>query len=125
MTQTYDNALDRYIGMTDSVIRDRKLLDDWMTVFAPDAIVDIGPNPVRGHSAIVEFYQQWATGFQETKHIWSVTELEDGTLRAEWAAAVRLADDSVQAVSGVEHAKVDAEGRMTALHNEFTVPPSA
>jgi hypothetical protein len=57
------------------------------------------------------------------KHYWNVTELEDGTLRAEWVAAGRMADGNLQAVAGVEHAKVDAEGRITELRNEFTIPP--
>jgi hypothetical protein len=35
-----------------------------------------------------------------------------------------MADGSVSVASGVERAKVDAEGRITDLRNEFTVPPA-
>src|SRR5262245_699270 len=106
MAQSFDHALDRYIGMADDVVRDPELLNEWMSVFAPDAVVQIGAEPVRGHAAVVEFYRQWRAAFAETKHFWNSTVLEDHTLRAEWAAVARMADGSVSAVAGVEHAKV-------------------
>jgi hypothetical protein len=110
--------------MADDVIRNPDLLDEWMAVFAPDAIVQIGPEPVHGHAAVVEFYRQWITGFTESKHFWTSTVLDDQTLRAQWVAAGTMADGSLMAVGGVEHAKVDAEGRITNLRNEFTIPPA-
>jgi hypothetical protein len=49
--------------------------------------------------------------------------LEDGTLRAEWAAAARMADGQLMTVAGVEHAQVDGNGLITDLRNEFTRLP--
>jgi SnoaL-like protein len=124
MTTSTGNALDRYIGMADEVVRDPGLLDEWMTLFAPDAVVQLGPEPVHGHRAIADFYRLWATQFAETKHFWNSAVLADGTVRAEWVSAARMADGRVSVVAGIEHATVDAEGRITSLRNEFSVPPS-
>jgi hypothetical protein len=124
MTPPVAHALDRYIAMADDVVRDPALLDEWLTVFAPDAVVRIGPEPVTGYVAIAEFYRGWRAAFAETKHFWTSTVLADGRLRAEWVAAARMADGGVSVVAGVEHATVDALGRITELRNEFTVPPT-
>jgi hypothetical protein len=124
MTAAGENALDRYIAMADEVIRAPERLDEWMTVFAPDAVVRIGPEPVRGHRAVVDFYRQFVTQFAESKHFWNSSVLADGTLRAEWVSASRMADGRVSVVAGVERATVDAAGRILTLDNEFTVPPT-
>jgi N12 class adenine-specific DNA methylase len=124
MSAAEENALDRYIAMADEVIRDPERLDEWMTVFAPDAVVRIGLEPVRGHRAVVEFYRQFVAQFTESKHFWNSTVLADGTVRAEWVSASRMADGHVSVVAGVEHATVDRAGRILTLDNEFTVPPT-
>lgn len=124
MSQADGNALDRYIGMADSAVRGTTGIEEWTKVFAPDAVVVIfAPQAVRGHAAITDFYRGSAAGFAETKHFWTSEVLPDGSLRANWAAVCRTPEGTVFAVSGVEHAEVDAEGRITSLHNEFTVPP--
>jgi hypothetical protein len=125
MTENNGNAFDRYIGMADGVVSGRVKLDEWLTVFGPDAVVSIFPGQTaRGHEEVQAFYRQFAAGFAETKHFWNSAVLPDGTLQATWGAVVRMADGSVSVVSGVERAKVDAAGRIIDLRNEFTVPPA-
>lgn len=125
MTETNVNALDRYIGLADDVVAGRARLDDWVAVFAPDAVVEIVPGQaVHGPLEVREFYRQFAASFTETKHMWNSTVLPDGTLQATWAVVARMADGSVSVASGVEHAKVNAEGRITELRNESAVPPA-
>jgi hypothetical protein len=120
------NTLDKYIGMTDGIIAGTADFDEWMALFSPDAVVQImGPEPVRGREAIAEFYRGFAAGFTESRHLWSSTVLPDGTLRASWASVVRLPDGTIQAVAGIEHAKVDTIGRIAELRNEFTIPPGS
>lgn len=125
MTEPDGNALDRYIGLADDVVAGRAKLDEWLEVFAPDAVVSIFPQQTaRGPQEVREFYRQFAAGFAETKHLWNSTVLPDGTLHATWGAVLRTADGAVSVVSGVEHAKTDPEGRIIDLRNEFTVPPA-
>jgi SnoaL-like domain len=125
MPEPSNNALDRYIGLADDVVSGRVKLDEWVAVFAPDAVVEIFPGQVvRGAEQVREFYRQFAASFAETRHMWNGAVLPDGTLHATWAAVLRMADGSVSAVSGVERAKVDAEGLITDLRNEFTVLPA-
>jgi hypothetical protein len=125
MAERNGNALDTYIGLTDDVVSGRAKLDEWLGVFAPGAVVSIFPHQtVRGAEEVRTFYREFAAGFSETKHFWNSTVLPDGTLHATWAAVLRMADGTVSAVSGVEHAKVDPDGRITDLRNEFTVPPA-
>ncbi|MFB7597351.1 nuclear transport factor 2 family protein [Streptomyces sp. NPDC056160] len=117
-----DTTIDRYIGLSDRAVHDDSALDELLTLFAPDAIVRLGPEPVRGSAAIAAFYRAHFATFADSRHYWNTTVLEDGTLRAEWAAAARMADGRLMTVAGVEHAKLD--GNVIAdLRNEFTRLP--
>ncbi|MGI5143496.1 FAD-dependent monooxygenase [Streptomyces sp. CA-106110] len=115
--------LDRYIGLADRAVHEKSALDELLAVFAPEATVLIGPEPVRGRAAIAAFYRTHFATFADSRHYWNTTVLEDGTLRAEWVAAARMADDSLITVAGVEHATVDQNGLITDLRNEFTRLP--
>jgi hypothetical protein len=125
MLNSDGNALDRYIEMADGIIAGTADFSEWMDLFAPEAVVHImGPEPVRGREEIAEFYRGYAASFTEARHLWNSAVLADGTLHASWASVVRRTDGAIQVVAGIEHAKVDASGRITELRNEFTVPPS-
>jgi hypothetical protein len=125
MMNVNGNALDQYIGMADGAIAGSIKLNEWMDVFAPDAVIQIiGSEPIRGRDAITSFYGGYVASFIEARHLWSSTLLPDGTVRASWACALRLPDGTVTAAAGIETAKVDASGKITELLNEFTIPPA-
>jgi hypothetical protein len=125
MMNVSGNALDQYIGMADGAIAGSIEVKEWIDVFAPDAVIrGMGPEPIRGRDAITNLYSGYVASFIEAKHLWSSSVLPDGTVRASWAAAVRLPDGTVTAAAGVETAKVDASGKITELLNEFTIPPA-
>jgi hypothetical protein len=118
-----DTVLDRYIGLADRAVHDSAARDELLAVFAPDATVSIGPEPVRGTAAITAFYQDHFASFVDSKHYWDTETLEDGTLEAHWVAASRMTDGSLITVAGIERAVVNADGLITELRNTFTRLP--
>ncbi|TWV41929.1 nuclear transport factor 2 family protein [Streptomyces misionensis] len=94
-----------------------------LTLFAPDPTVRLGPEPACGHEDIAAFYRAHFACFADSRHYWNTTVLDDGTLRAEWAAAARMKDGRLLTVAGVEHAQVDHDGHIIDLRNEFTRLP--
>ena len=120
MTET---AIDRYIGLADRAVHDDSVLEELLMLFAPDATVQIGPEPVHGIEAVTAFYHAHFATIADSRHYWNTTVLDDGTLRAEWAAACRMTDGQLITVAGVEHAQVDDNGLITVLRNEFTRLP--
>ncbi|KOG86708.1 ethyl tert-butyl ether degradation protein EthD [Streptomyces varsoviensis] len=117
-----DTLLDRYIALSDRAVHDESAIEEMLTLFAPDATVRLGPEPVRGHEAIAAFYRAHLAAFADSRHYWNTTVLDDGTLRAEWAAVARTKDGGLMTVAGVEHARTD-DGLITDLRNEFTRLP--
>ena len=122
MTQLLNTALDRYIGLADQAIADPAAFDQFISVFSPDAVVQIDDTPMTG-PAIVEFYREFVASFAESKHFWNTTVLDDGTLKATWVCAGRMADGTVVTVAGVEHARVNQDDLIVDLRNEFTRRP--
>ncbi|MFE7116476.1 nuclear transport factor 2 family protein [Streptomyces sp. NPDC057654] len=118
-----DTVIDRYIGLSDRAVHDASALEELLDLFAPDTIVRIGPESVRGREAIAAFYRTHFAAFAESRHYWNTTVLEDGTLRADWAAASRMADGRLMTVAGVEHAQLDGDGLIADLRNDFTRLP--
>ena len=118
-----DTVIDRYIALADLAVHDESALAELLTLFAPDATVRLGSDPVRGHAAVTAFYRAHFAAFADTKHYWNTTVLDDGTLRAEWVCAARTADDQLMTVAGVEHARLDEDGLITDLRNEFAQRP--
>ncbi|MGW5114020.1 hypothetical protein ACWEQ8_00980 [Streptomyces noursei] len=57
------------------------------------------------------------------RHYWNTAVFEDGALRAEWAAASRMAGGQLMTVAGVEHAQLVGNGRIADLCGEFTRLP--
>ncbi|WP_433273145.1 nuclear transport factor 2 family protein [Pseudonocardia xinjiangensis] len=123
MTTPPVTALDRYIGLADKAVADPRELDELARIFAPDAVVQIDGTPVRGGDAILEFYRGFVATFVESRHFWNTTVLPDGTQRATWVVAARMADGAVITAAGVEHAQVDENGLIVDLRNEFTRRP--
>ncbi|HET6504920.1 MAG TPA: nuclear transport factor 2 family protein [Amycolatopsis sp.] len=118
-----DTTIDRYIGLADRAVHDDSAIEEMLTLFAPDATVQLGPEPVRGHEAIAALYRAHFATIADSRHYWNTTVLEGGTLRAEWVAAGRMKDGQLMTVAGVEHAQVDDSGLITDLRNEFTRLP--
>lgn len=120
MTET---VLDRYIGLADRAVHDSAALDELLSLFAPEATVSIGPEPAHGHEALAAFYRAHFATIIDSRHYWSTTVLPDGTLKAEWVSAARMTGNALITVAGIEHAKVDANGQIADLRNEFTRLP--
>jgi hypothetical protein len=122
MSQSSTAALDRYIGLADKAIADPSALDELVGIFAPDAVVQIDDTPLTG-PAIREMYREFVAAHAEARHFWNTTVLPDGTERATWAVAARMADGTVMTAAGVEYARVDEQGLIVELRNEFTRRP--
>ncbi|MGP4009290.1 nuclear transport factor 2 family protein [Streptomyces sp. 4N124] len=102
---TSSTALDRYMGLSDRAVHDEAALDEAsldeaLALFAADATVEIGPEPVHGSEAVAAFYRAHFAAHADMKHFGSLIT-----------------------VSGVEHATLDAQGLISHLHNEFTRLP--
>ncbi|SNY31357.1 nuclear transport factor 2 family protein [Paractinoplanes atraurantiacus] len=120
MTAT-ETALDRYITFMGRAAHDTALLDDLSSIFAVDATVAMGtPEVVAGLDAITEFYRGFYAGAGDSKHFWTTTVLDDGTLKAHFIVAGRNPDGSLMARSGIEHATVNDDGLITSLTVTFT-----
>lgn len=120
MTET---VMDRYVQLADAAVHDSSALDELLTLFAPDATLRLGPEPVRGGAAVDAFYRAHFAAFADSRHFWHTTVLDDGRLRVEWVVAARMTDGQVVAAGGVEHAELDESGLITDLSNEYTRPP--
>ncbi|HEY6497007.1 MAG TPA: nuclear transport factor 2 family protein [Trebonia sp.] len=120
MTET---IMDRYIRLFDAAVHDASALDEMLTLFAPEATVEIGQEPVQGRQAIDAMYRAFVATFSDSKHFCNTTVLEDGSLLGEWVASGRTTDNRVITAAGVERVKVDGAGRITDLRNEFTRVP--
>jgi hypothetical protein len=118
-----ETTMDRYVRLFDAAVHDASALDELVGLFAPEAIVEIGPEPVQGRQAIDAMYRSFISTFADSKHFWNTTVVDDGTLRTEWAAVCRTTDNRLTTVAGVEHAKLDPTGRITDLRNTFTRVP--
>ena len=68
-------------------------------------------------------YRRMVATVASSKHFWKTEVLPDGQIRVEWASAHVGTDGTLSAQSGVEHATLDAEGRILQLRNEFTRQP--
>ncbi|AKA08492.1 hypothetical protein SAZ_05330 [Streptomyces noursei ZPM] len=114
-----DTTIDGSIGLSDRAVHDNSALKELLTLLASDATVRIGPGSVRGCAANAAFSRAHLATFADSRHYWDTAVFEDGTLRAEWAAASRMADGQLMAVARVEHAQLDGNGLIADLRNEF------
>jgi hypothetical protein len=120
---TADTALDRYMRFADRAVKDPAALAELRSIFAPNATVRLRDTPVTGFPDIVEFYRAFAAELADSKHYWTTTVLDDGTIEAQWVVAARRTDGSLMTAGGVEHASVDADGLITDLRNRYTRRP--
>ncbi|MFB6537790.1 ethyl tert-butyl ether degradation protein EthD [Streptomyces noursei] len=118
-----DTTIDGSIGLSDRAVHDDSALKELLTLLASDATVRIGPGSVRGCAANAAFSRAHLATFADSRHHWDTAVFEDGTLRAEWAAASRMADGQLMAVARVEHAQLDGNGLIADLRNEFARLP--
>jgi SnoaL-like protein len=124
MTQTAqktETVIDRYIRIFDRSAHDPAALEEYKSIFAPDATVQLAEEmqPVTGLAAIMELYRGVAADTADSKHIWDVTVLDDGRLECRWVNVTRKADGQLLSFGGIEHATVNADGLMTSLHNKM------
>jgi SnoaL-like protein len=116
-TPTTVKATDRYIAAFDRAVHDRGVLEEFRTIFAPDATVQLDHlDPVTGIDGIIEFYGNFlgAVG-GDCENVWTTTELDDGRLEVHYVVASCSADGRLSAMSGIEHATLNADGLITNL----------
>lgn len=123
MTQPVRTVLDRYIALADRAVQDPAALDELVSVFAPDATVHLGDEPVTGFAAIRELYRAHIARHAHSTHYWTTTVLDDGRLEATWVVAARMADGGLMTAGGIEHATVNEDGLINELRNRFTRTP--
>jgi hypothetical protein len=126
MTRTTETVIDRYIRIFDRAAHDPGAVEEYRSIFAQDAIVQLhdGTEPVTGIDAIMDLYHSIAADMSDSKHLWTVTVLDDGTLECRWVSVTRRADGRLAPLSGIEHATVNADGLMTSLRNKVVPPES-
>ncbi|MFI1707615.1 nuclear transport factor 2 family protein [Streptomyces griseoruber] len=116
MTQTTETVTDRYITLVDRAVHEPQALQELGSVFAPGATVQFGDlPPVTGLADITEFYRNFYSEMADSKHVWTTTELGDGTLEIRFIAAWRTTDGQLASQGAVEHVTVDAKGLITRL----------
>ncbi|KUN83413.1 nuclear transport factor 2 family protein [Streptomyces griseoruber] len=120
-TPVKDTVIDRYISIYDRTAYEPEALKELETIFAPDAVVELadGMEPATGLPAIMAVYEHLAKGMADSKHFWTVTELDDGRLECHWIQAARGTDGRLIGQSGIEQATVNADGQITHLVNRF------
>jgi len=116
MTRTTETVVDRYITLVDRAVHEPEALKELGSVFAPEATVQFGElPPVTGLADITEFYRRFYSHMADSKHVWTTTVLDDGTLEVHFIAAWRTADGRLESQGGIEHVTVDAYGLITGL----------
>lgn len=116
MTRTIETVVDRYMTTVDRAVREPDALKQLEAVFAPKATVRFGElPPVTGLADITEFYRNLYSDMADTKHVWTTTVLDEGTIEVSFIAAWRAADGRLGSQSGIEHVTVDADGLITEL----------
>ncbi|MFD1545088.1 nuclear transport factor 2 family protein [Nonomuraea guangzhouensis] len=126
MTQTTETVIDRYITLFDRTAHDPAAVQEYQSIFAPDATVQLTEEmePVTGLPAITQLYQAMAATMADSKHLWDTTVLDDGRIKCHWVNITRSADGRLLAMSGIEYATVNADGLMTNLTNRIVTPQS-
>jgi hypothetical protein len=126
MTRTTDTVIDHYIRIFDRSAHDPGALEQLRTIFAPDATVQLHDDqePVSGFAAIMQVYRGIAADMADSKHFWTTMVLDDGRLECRWVSVMRRADGRLVALSGIEHAIVNADGLITNLRNRMVAPGS-
>jgi hypothetical protein len=101
MTRTTETVIDQCIRIFDRAAHDSGALERFRSVFAPDATMQLrdGQEPVTGVAAIMEVYQVIARDMADSKHFWTTTVLDDGTLECRRVQAPRAADGRLVAQS--------------------------
>ncbi|UUU26957.1 nuclear transport factor 2 family protein [Streptomyces sp. DSM 40750] len=116
MTRTTETVVDRYITLVDRAVHEPAALQDLGSVFAPEAGVQFGElPPVTGLADITEFYRRFYSDMADSKHVWTTTVLDEGTIEVRFIAAWRTTDGRLGSQGGVERVTVDADGLITEL----------
>lgn len=116
MTQTTETVVDRYITLVDRAVHEPEALQGLGSVFAPEATVQFGElPPVTGVAGITEFYGRFYSDMADSKHVWTTTVLDEGTIEVRFIAAWRTTDGQLGSQGGIEHVTIDADGLITEL----------
>jgi hypothetical protein len=126
MTQTTETVIDRYITIFDRAAQDPGALDELRSIFAPDARVQLNDDqePVTGFAAVMDLYRVMTGHMADSKHVWTTTVLDDGTLECRWVQAARATDGPLLTYGGIERATVNTDGLITNLRNRIVDPNS-
>ncbi|MFI6624640.1 nuclear transport factor 2 family protein [Streptomyces sp. NPDC050528] len=121
VTTANETVIDRYIRIVDRTVYEPEALTELESIFTPDATVELDGDmePVTGMPAITAAYRQLTKAMVDSKHFWTVTELDDGRLECHWVQAGRGTDGRLAGQSGIEHATVNADGQITHLSNRM------
>jgi hypothetical protein len=116
MTRTIETVVDRYITLVDRAVHEPEALRELGSVFAPEATVQFGEMPpVTGIAGITEFYRRFYSDMADSKHVWTTTVLDEGTIEVRFIAAWRTPDGQLGSQGGIEHVTVDADGLIREL----------
>ncbi|UUU29882.1 nuclear transport factor 2 family protein [Streptomyces sp. CA-210063] len=116
MTQTTETVVDRYITLVDRAVHEPEALKELEAVFAPEATVQFGElPPVTGLADITEFYRRFYSDMADSKHVWTTTVLDEGTIEVRFIAAWRTTDGRLGSQGGIERVTVDADGLIREL----------
>ncbi|MBK3580728.1 nuclear transport factor 2 family protein [Streptomyces sp. MBT65] len=120
-TTANETVIDRYMRIFDRTVYQPEALKELESIFTPDATVDLGGDmePVTGMPEIMAAYGQLTKALVDSKHFWTVTELDDGRLECHWVQAGRATDGRLAGQSGIEQVTVNADGRITHLSNRM------
>ncbi|MFF8022128.1 nuclear transport factor 2 family protein [Streptomyces sp. NPDC007896] len=116
MTRTTETVVDRYLTLVDRAAHEPEALKELEAVFVPRATVHFGElPPVTGLADITEFYRRLYSDMADSKHVWTTTVLDGGTIEVRFIMAWRTADGQLGSQSGIEHVTVNSDGLITEL----------
>ncbi|NOU69129.1 nuclear transport factor 2 family protein [Paenibacillus sp. LMG 31461] len=109
------NNLNEYFDLFDQSRTDVYAMERLLQLFTPDAVIVLnGATRIGFESFMKAFY----TNNSDVKHMWEKWEPQpDGSYVSNWAVCGKTVAGKVYALTGIDIAKLDNEGKIKYLEN--------
>ena len=106
----------RYLELANET-HDESTGAELLSLFAPDALVNLIGEPVQGIQNIREFFEKFMAGKAASHYLWEFTDVNEKSAAAEWGVVIKTLDGQIITAQGTEVAHFDSDGRITSLVN--------
>ena len=110
--------LNKYFRLFDASRTEDTAMNDLLSLFTEDAEIVLN-----GHSrtGFEDFVKAFHANNQDIKHMWDGWKLQDdGTYHTNWAVCGKASNGAVYAQTGVDIARLNADGKIMYLENKPT-----